>query len=69
LGCFCPHYEGKTWNNFKHAIKTIDFDGIAAEDGAALTYVDGVFGTVNGTEAGDVFMFKRDNNYKEELFE
>ena len=27
-GCFCPHYEGKTWNNFKNAIKTIDFDGM-----------------------------------------
>ena len=67
-GCFCPHYEGKSWNNFKHAIKTIDFDGIAAEDGAALTYVDGKLGTVNGTEDGDVYMFKKDNEYKEELF-
>lgn len=67
-GCFCPHYEGKSWNNFKYAIKTIDYDGIAAENGAAITYVDGVFGTVNGTEGGDVFVFKRDSDYKEENF-
>lgn len=67
-GCFCPHYEGKSWSNFKHAIKTMDFDGIAAEDGAALVFCDGEFSTVNGTEGGDVFVFKRDNNYKEELF-
>jgi dipeptidase E len=67
-GCFCPHYEGASWNKFKEAIKTIDFDGIAAEDGAALTYVDGVFGTVSGTEDGDVFVFKRNNDYKEELY-
>lgn len=67
-GCFCPHYEGKSWSNFKHAIKTMDFDGIAAEDGAALVFCDGELSTVNGTEGGDVFVFKRDNNYKEELF-
>ena len=67
-GCFCPHYEGKSWNDFKYAIKTIDFDGIAAEDGAALVFCDGELSTVNGTEGGDVFIFKRENNYKEELF-
>jgi peptidase E len=67
-GCFCPHYEGKSWNDFKYAIKTIAFDGIAAEDGAALVFCDGELSTVNGTEGGDVFIFKRENNYKEELF-
>ena len=67
-GCFCPHYEGASWNKFKEAIKTIDFDGIAAEDGAALTYCDGVFGKAFGTEGGEVYILRKENGKKEEVF-
>ena len=67
-GCFSPHYESDYWQPFKEAIKTIDLDGIAADNGAALTYNNGVFGTVNGNDGGEVYMFKNSNGKKEELF-
>ncbi len=67
-GCFCPHYESEYWQPFKEAVKTVDFDGIAADNGAAYTFNDGLVSTVSGTEGGNVYIFNKNDGYKEMKF-
>ncbi len=67
-GCFCPHYESEYWQPFKEAVKAIDFDGIAADNGAAYTYNDGIISTVSGNDGGDVYTFSKKDGYKEMRF-
>ncbi len=55
--CNCPHFEGESWQSFSTAIKTREVSGIAAENGAAFVYDDGKYGTICGSNGGDVYLF------------
>lgn len=64
--CACPHYEDGPWNYFKEAIKTRGISGVGMENGAALTFVDGVFGVMCGNEGGEAYVMPVSEDYKEQ---
>ncbi|NMP37079.1 MAG: type 1 glutamine amidotransferase-like domain-containing protein [Clostridiales bacterium] len=62
--CNCPHFESKSWQRFKKAIKTRSISGIACENGAAIVYDDGKYYPIHGNEGGRVFLFDSENKFK-----
>ncbi len=62
--CFSPHFNGGTWYTFAEAVKQQRLPGIAAEDGAAVQYKDGVFSIVKEMEERNVYLFHPDNGHQ-----
>ncbi|NLA76536.1 MAG: hypothetical protein GX851_01675, partial [Clostridiales bacterium] len=62
--CNCPHFESKSWQSFKKAIRTRKISGIACENGAAAVYEDGKYYTLHGNEGGRVFFFDSGRGFK-----
>lgn len=62
--CFSPHFNGGTWYTFAEAVKQQKLPGIAAEDGAAVQYKDGVFSIVKEMEDRNVYLFHPDNGHQ-----
>lgn len=63
--CNCPHFESDNWQSFSDRIKERGEHGVAIEDGAALIYNNGEFKCVNGNEDGDVYLFDKDDSYRQ----
>ncbi len=59
--CACPHFESKSWQSFKTAIKTRPEQGLAIENGAAFIFKDEMIGTIRGNDGGDVWILDGDD--------
>ncbi len=64
----CPHFQGGRWFTFEDALKGREFSGFAADNGAALVFIDGSFSVIYGNEGGRVLYFDKNNNYRKEIF-
>ena len=60
---FCPHYDSDFWKAYAGACKTLPVSGIAAENGCAVTYFDGVFGFYKECPTANAHFFDKDAAY------